>query len=885
MKKNDTFISPISEENKSKIFIGDRYSGISSADADRYNEVTESPEYAEAYGKLAERVIPMIDVRDPSTWAFYGSAEKYYRDAYQYIHDSYPYDGSSLEKINWSLSASAIDLAVFQHEYPLETGHISFSTSSWGSLVGSKSGKYGLSNNVEYVKFSGGPYVGSVVDSTTNRESSLKLDPSTGNTVEFWLKKNAFVAHAKTESEIIFDSHTIDSAEGSSAYGRFLLELSSSSGSPIYVTYMSGTAGADRKQIGQSITNSTVADGKFHHYAITAHHTGSKLNLELYVDGVFNDKVEISLASMGAVNGYFNAALGALRTTKNSNGGLGYGKLSGSIDEFRFWKTKRTAEQIGNYYDFPVNGATDNEKINSLLGVYFKFNEGVQSNDIKDKVIIDYSGRLNNGEFVGYTESASSRESAITLSDQTSQKETGDPILDSTAGRVQNSLKELIEIGQSYDEINHASLMKSVPQWAYDSDAGSRNIDSDFSVLLQIIGQQFDSIRMLIDGLPKIGFTQYKDYIYAKGKTDYLGNSQFHNLLGCEKDFTVEYGQMFGEENFSAQNLLSKGMDISISPIVDKASLNEYFYNLKFGIADSKTNLSQALIHSKAEDVKNKILNSIHSNIAHIYKEKGTKESFRNIIRCFGVDENLVFPNLYAKNVENFIENAAVYDAKVTPSLALTGSNSKVTLLQTADSSDERAFITGSTSPAALTVESRILFPYTRDVSHSLITSSVFGGNQVSGSGLEVTNPNNAGFRVRTVKSSLSNNGCTFVLTSSAGIFDTLTTEYFNEVYANTNWYLAVRFSEDTESSLLNSDGKQTQDYKVDFVGYRFEQDVKVSEFHLSSSITQANFQSFMAANKSMFLGAEKDNITSTLRNSSDFRAISLTAWDDPAFY
>ena len=95
-------------------------------------------------------------------------------------------------------------------------------------------------------------------------------------------------------------------------------------------------------------------------------------------------------------------------------------------------------------------------------------------------------------------------------------------------------------------------------------------------------------------------------------------------------------------------------------------------------------------------------------------------------------------------------------------------------------------------------------------------------------------------------------------MTSSAGIFDTLTTEYFNEVYANTNWYLAVRFSEDTESSLLNSDGKQTQDYKVDFVGYRFEQDVKVSEFHLSSSITQANFQSFMAANKSMFLGAEK---------------------------
>ena len=123
---------------------------------------------------------------------------------------------------------------------------------------------------------------------------------------------------------------------------------------------------------------------------------------------------------------------------------------------------------------------------------------------------------------------------------------------------------------------------------------------------------------MLIDGLPKIGFTQYKDFAYSKGTADYSGNSQFQCLLGCEKDFSIEFSQMFGEENFSAQNLLSKGMTLPVSPIVDKASLNEYFYNLKFDITDSKTNLSQALIHSKAEDIKNKILNSLHANISHI---------------------------------------------------------------------------------------------------------------------------------------------------------------------------------------------------------------------------------------------------------------------------
>tara|TARA_Y100001973_G_scaffold36209_2_gene54569 strand:+ start:46167 stop:56558 length:10392 start_codon:yes stop_codon:yes gene_type:complete len=881
MKKNDTFLNPILEENKSKVFIGDRYNSVSSEDSERYNDVTESPEYAEAYKKLAERVIPVIDVRDPSTWAFYGSAEKYYRDAFQYIHDSYPYDGSALEKINWSLSASAIDLAVFQHEYPLETGHIGFSTSSWGSLSGAKSGIYGLPDSPEYVKFSGGPYVGTVIDSSTKRESSLKLDPSLGNTIEFWLKKDAFVPAAKTESEVVFDSHTIDFAEGNAAYGRFLLELSASSGSPVYITYMSGTAGADRRQIGQNITTSSVADGQFHHYAITALHTGSNLEVELYIDGAFNDSISIGAANMGAINSYFNASLGALRTTKNSNGGLGYGKLSGSIDEFRFWKTKRTAEQIGNYFDFPVNGATDSEKIDSVLGVYFKFNEGVQGSDTKDNVIIDYSGRLNNGEFVGYTSTARSRDSAITLSSQTSQRETGDPILVPSTARVRSSLDELVKIGKAYDEINHSSLMRSVPQWAYDSEAGSSNIDSDFSVLLQIVGQQFDSIRMLIDGLPKIGFTQYKDYVHAKGSANYLGNSQFHNLLGCEKDFSIDFGQMFGEENFSAQNLLSKGMTVTVSPIVDKATLNEYFYNLKFDIADPETNLSQALIHSKAENVKNKILNSVHSNIAHVYKAKGTKDSFRNIIRCFGVDDDLVFPNIYAQNVENFIKNEPVFDSKTIKALVLTGSNSEVTLYQTASATNERAYITGSTSPAAITLESRILFPHLVGKADIPVTASVFGMNQVSGSNLKITNPNYAGIRVKAIKSQISQAGCSFSLSSSAAIFNELTTGYFHEVYANTPWYLAVRFSEDTQTPLVNSDNKPSQSYKVDFIGYRYDQDVKTSEFHLTASITESNFQSFMAANKSVFIGADKENITGSVVNSSDFKVLSFTAWND----
>ncbi len=179
------------EKRKLKAFNSRRDEVLSKYDDTLYNSTIESQKYVLAYKKLTERIIPNIDTREPDTFAFYGSAEKYYENSFSYIHNSYPYDGSGLEKIQWSLSASVIDLAILQHEYPKESGSVNFSPSGWGS-VSATSGIYSLSNNPEYVKFSVGPYVGSVVDSSTGRESSLKIDPASGNTVEF-LAKEKFI--------------------------------------------------------------------------------------------------------------------------------------------------------------------------------------------------------------------------------------------------------------------------------------------------------------------------------------------------------------------------------------------------------------------------------------------------------------------------------------------------------------------------------------------------------------------------------------------------------------------------------------------------------------------------------------------------------------------
>ena len=109
-KKSKKLLLPISEES--------------------YTNDAESARYVNAYIKQKTRYIPSIDYNDPSTFAFFGSAEKYYEDSIKNIHNSYPYDGSKAERMEWMLSASYLDLYLFEHEYPKSTGHIIFDRSS-----------------------------------------------------------------------------------------------------------------------------------------------------------------------------------------------------------------------------------------------------------------------------------------------------------------------------------------------------------------------------------------------------------------------------------------------------------------------------------------------------------------------------------------------------------------------------------------------------------------------------------------------------------------------------------------------------------------------------------------------------------------------------------
>ena len=105
----------------------------------------------------------------------------------------------------------------------------------------------------------------------------------------------------------------------------------------------------------------------------------------------------------------------------------GGGNASASFDEFRFWKTARTENDIKSYWFTQVGAGTNTDTANTKLGIYFKFNEGITGNSTSDQTVLDYSGRVSNGLYKNYSSTARNTGSAMVLS--AAEREFKDPII------------------------------------------------------------------------------------------------------------------------------------------------------------------------------------------------------------------------------------------------------------------------------------------------------------------------------------------------------------------------------------------------------------------------------------------------------------------------
>ena len=541
------------------------YKLASSASLEEIGRQIESPDYIEAEAVNKQRYVPLVEFGTASHFAKFGSAEEYYRKSIERVYKYYPYDGSLAEKVRWHVSSSYLDNYIFENEYPRTNGHISLGhgwTDGVDSTVtvtdGGNDDVYKDATTPQYISLKGGPHGPStptheqdtarldwknsthranIYDTGSARISNLSIDGALGNTVEFWFKSgDNFADNSNQLSPSLctayFDLHNGKSI-GADNYGRLLIETRRTAQNTFrdsnlfYVTYMSGTAGANRAKIGSTSLASTSTFYKWNHFAFVMENSGRStsdegLAIKLFMNGVLKETIYTGSAIAEVDEGALNAYIGAYQTGPSSDASsvaAGFGSISGSFDEFRFWKIARNSDKIYKYWFTQVGGGTNTDKANTALGVYYKFNEGITSTSSYDSITLDYSGRVSNGTIVNYNTSATDRHA---------MRSTGSAMVEATASSATTEFKDPIVYpwhddvrlymtrsvlkGREWDHINPASLYFSLPEWMVAEDSTSDDEDKDkrnLRALTQIIGNYFDELYMQMREVPRLKDKSY----------------------------------------------------------------------------------------------------------------------------------------------------------------------------------------------------------------------------------------------------------------------------------------------------------------------------------------------------------------------------------------
>ena len=150
-----------------------------------------------------------------------------------------------------------------------------------------------------------------------------------------------------------------------------------------------------------------------------------------------------------------------------------------------------------------------------------------------------------------------------------------------------------------------------MPSWIIEEDEEG-GTTGDLRRLTQILGTYFDNLQLQIGELSKLSMASYPS--------------------------SSAQGELFKPYIYAARSVRSHGLDAP--ELFSNADVLEYFRNRN----------EDKEYEQDVQVVKSFIYTNIYNNLANIYKAKGTEKAVRNLIRCFGIDENLIRLNAYADN-------------------------------------------------------------------------------------------------------------------------------------------------------------------------------------------------------------------------------------------
>ena len=788
-----------------KLFKNKAETGLNKAPSQQINVSSsfdvESFDAIKQKADFDKKIFAFVDISASlGNYVRYGLAEEHYETSIKRIYQDYPYDGTQAEKYKFLNDSNTFDYWIWKDKYPKTTGYI---TLNEGTSV------------TQRVEVKAGPNLNNVYKSANNQANNLSFDASQGVTVEFWAKPN----------DSAFSGGIFETVDSSGNY--FVIYLNNPGGAGVqFLVAKSSSAGGTEA----STTFSTLTgyDNAWHHYAFTFEtNDDDQLVSTLYVDGAYTEQLTDTTNTVS--------------TTVNAvSGNVGFAQtyyFTGSIDEFRYWKTKRTARQIGVNWNTHVDGGSNTKGTTTRpLSLYLKFNEGITTIDSTDSSVLDYSGRVASASILNYETGMRSTNSAIQEYDS-EYYEVPDPIIYSFHPDVE-ALRDAGEIdGKAHDNLNNHSFYQLMPAWIRDQD------NNELRYLSHIIGAHFDELYAQISSFEKVKDKNYQD--------------QDLKIFPYYRDILESQG--FDSDNFLVGNdLLSE--------------LNE------------KTLIGN-LASGSISDLKNKIYRNIYNNLLYLYKSKGTQDSIRNLLNCYGVNQNMFRMRNYSNFVTSDIANRDQLDTFEDKSIDFYGlknfiagdtlPNESAIFNFTSSDSNNQSFV--SSLGDAFSIESSVYFPL-----QAASDSDFWFGYDVTGSlfGVHAANSSSAGdatwygddvvgLAAYAVHDGKTDRHAKFVLSSSNGKFSAVESEIY-EVYDNTNWNLAIVIQ--PEGDNRNIPTSTNKEYVARLIGYQVDSGQTINSFNITASIGAATGTLMVAEAKRVFVGAERTNNTGSVVYRSQAR-------------
>jgi hypothetical protein len=442
--------------------------------------------------------------------------------------------------------------------------------------------------------------------------------------------------------------------------------------------------------------------------------------------------------------------------------------------------------------------------------------------------------------WVGY-ESTNLARSTDSAMESLGYTETPSPIIYKEHSSVSALISEMQTSGSVYDADRGQSFFRSMPAWLQEEDNGNLRLFS------QILASYMDTLHVQIKELTELKTKRYP-------------------MEGVKAS------------TMAADLLKDKGFMISTMFESD-----EVYEKL------SAINLQDAQFETELHEIKNIIYTNIYNNLEKIYKTKGTEGSIRNLIRCYGIDDELIKLNLYTDGgVQYFTDKSRETSVKKKYVNFNDPTRFEASIYQIASSTNPNSFISSAVDASrnAFTMEADIVVPYKKEIDEKgyfatpFLSASVMGFHEAAAISTDFTwQLNGNDLQVYLVRDSLGSRHAKFVMQNLAGTINE-ESDYIYDIYENEHYNVALRIKPQTypyAGGVTNT----TPDYDIELYAVTTNFGEIENEVLLSTTILNAAGLALMNASKRVYVGAHTEDFTGAIQQETDLQFGGVRAWLD----